>query len=502
MALVGSSGLAWKGASLLTEALRAFKVSDGSADRDLYTDRENLVYRSRALFQNNLFCSALVRSMDVNVVGSGIKARPIPDHELLKMDRETLENWSRIVQKHFDNWADNQSCDVEGKNDFYQLQDLGLKTQVIAGECFGLPQYDSSNPYGILLKTLESDRCRTPFGRVENNTLCMGVETTRQGRPIGYYFTKTVPNGVNDYSEIYDTVFIEAFDPLGARNVIHSFITERSDQRRGVPMMAQMILQMKQLDRYQDSELMAAVVASRFTVLIQNKDENSDPLLSNVAEGEQVAKNEEDVVELAPGGIVRLNGVQDIKFANASRPNANFNPFVDYIQRGAAASMGQSSEQVMHYFNSSYNAVRAAIQEAKKTYEKIKYNFIAGFCQPVYEKFLSSCIARGIINAPGYFDDALTHMLWNSCRWDSDAGFMLDPTKETQAIIMQLDNQLIDRDTACRKICGNEYSVVAAKLAEERKLRARLELPEPGPVSKTENVSIQEEGDGQNGGQN
>ena len=164
--------------------------------------------------------------------------------------------------------------------------------------------------------------------------------------------------------------------------------------------------------------------------------------------------------------------------------------------------MGQSSEQVMHYFNSSYNAVRAAIQEAKKTYEKIKYNFIAGFCQPVYEKFLSSCIARGIINAPGYFDDALTHMLWNSCRWDSDAGFMLDPTKETQAIIMQLDNQLIDRDTACRKICGNEYSVVAAKLAEERKLRARLELPEPGPVSKTENVSIQEEGDGQNGGQN
>ena len=292
MALVGSSGLAWKGASLLTEALRAFKVSDGSADRDLYTDRENLVYRSRALFQNNLFCSALVRSMDVNVVGSGIKARPIPDHELLKMDRETLENWSRVVQKHFDNWADNQSCDVEGKNDFYQLQDLGLKTQVIAGECFGLPQYDSSNPYGILLKTLESDRCRTPFGRVENNTLCMGVETTRQGRPIGYYFTKTVPNGVNDYSEIYDTVFIEAFDPLGARNVIHSFITERSDQRRGVPMMAQMILQMKQLDRYQDSELMAAVVASMFTVLIQNKDENSDPLLGNVAEGEQVAKNE------------------------------------------------------------------------------------------------------------------------------------------------------------------------------------------------------------------
>ena len=150
----------------------------------------------------------------------------------------------------------------------------------------------------------------------------------------------------------------------------------------------------------------------------------------------------------------------------------------------------------MHYFNSSYNAVRAALQESRKSYEKMKYNFIADFCQPVYEKWLAACITRGIIKAPGYFDDPLTHMLWNSCRWDSDAGFMLDPLKETEAVIKQLDNQLIDRDTACRKICGNEYSVIAAKLAEERKIRAKFELPEPGTVSKTENVSIQEAADG------
>ena len=61
---------------------------------------------------------------------------------------------------------------------------------------------------------------------------------------------------------------------------------------------------------------------------------------------------------------------------------------------------------------------------------------------------------------------------------------------------MQLDNQLIDRDTACRKICGNEYSVIAAKLAEERKIRARYDLPDPGTVNKSQNVSIQETNDG------
>lgn len=496
MAIEGSSGLAWKGASLLTDALRAFFVSNGSADRDLWTDREKLVLRSRSLFQNNTFSHALVRNMDVNVIGSGIKARPIPDYELLGKDREFLENWSRIVQKHFDLWADNASCDVEGKNDFYQLQDLGIKIQAVTGECFGLCEYDSANPYGVALKTLESDRVRTPFGQIETDSFCMGIETTSRGRPVAYHITKEVPFGINNFSDIFPTVRVPAFDPLGARNVIHSFVCDRSDQRRGIPLMSQMILQLKQLERYQDSELMAAVVASMFTVLIQNKDENTDPLLGNVPDPEKVAPNDMDAVELAPGGIVRLNDVQDIKFANASRPNANYAPFVDYIQRGAAASAGASSEQVMHYFNSSYNAVRAALQESRKSYEKMKYNFIADFCQPVYEKWLAACITRGIIKAPGYFDDPLTHMLWNSCRWDSDAGFMLDPLKETEAVIKQLDNQLIDRDTACRKICGNEYSVIAAKLAEERKIRAKFELPEPGTVSKTENVSIQEAADG------
>ncbi len=206
MAIEGSSGLAWKGASLLTDALRAFFVSNGSADRDLWTDREKLVLRSRSLFQNNTFSHALVRNMDVNVIGSGIKARPIPDYELLGKDREFLENWSRIVQKHFDLWADNASCDVEGKNDFYQLQDLGIKIQAVTGECFGLCEYDSANPYGVALKTLESDRVRTPFGQIETDSFCMGIETTSRGRPVAYHITKEVPFGINNFSDIFPTV--------------------------------------------------------------------------------------------------------------------------------------------------------------------------------------------------------------------------------------------------------------------------------------------------------
>ena len=91
------------------------------------------------------------------------------------------------------------------------------------------------------------------------------------------------------------------------------------------------------------------------------------------------------------------------------------------------------------------------------------------------------------------FMRAFKRMLWNSCAWIGDSHFMLDPTKETEAIIKQLDNQLIDRDTACQMITGMEYSVIAEKIAAARKIQAKFNLPEPGTVNKTESVSVQKE---------
>ena len=486
--MLGSRGIAWKGASLLTEALKAFFVSPNSADADLNNDRETLALRSRALFQNNDFSGALISSIDVKVVGNGIHARPIVDHELLGIDKECAEKWANVVQKYFDLWADNKSCDSENKNDFYQLQDLGLKTELITGDCFGLSSYNSKNPFGLKIKLLEGDRCRQPWGVQATDRLAMGIEVDKVGAPVLYYFTKKPVWGIDAVSDYCDYKAIPAVDSLGAQNVIHAFSSDRPDQRRGVPFLAPIVSQLKQQERYQDAELMAAVVSSMFTVFITSNDAAPNEFLGNVEDDMRVARN---ACELAPGGIATLASGEDVKFADPKRPNANYSPFIDGIFRGAAASRGLSAEQVLRQFNSSYNAVRAAILEAKKTYEKIKYNFVADFCQPIYEKFLTACVAQGLVRAEGYFDDPIKHLLWNSCRWDSDAGFMLDPTKETQAIIMQLDNQLIDRDTACRKIGGVEYSVVAAKLAEERKIRTDLGLTEPGSVSRTESTSVQ-----------
>jgi len=493
------SGNGWKGASFMTEALKAFFAPHSSADRDITLDKDILVRRSRQLFQNNSFSGALINSFGTNVVGTGIKPRPsLKQIEMIGLSQEQAEQWCKKTFDLFNLWAMSKNCDAERNNNFYELQDLALKTQMIGGDCFALMKYRSENmPFGLSVKLMESDRCQNPFGMMESDRLTEGVEVNEDGAAVAYHFTRKPAWSIDNYSEFVESVRVPAFDSFNCPNVIHLFTADRTDQRRGIPVLAPIILQMKQQERYQDAELMAAVVSAMFTAFItSNSQESADTFLGNVLDEQRVEPVKNDnafskaAVEMSPGGIVELEAGEDVKFANPNRPNANYTPFVEGIFAEAAARCGISFELVLKKFNSSYNAVRAAILESKKTFDRCKMNFVSDFCQPIYEKWLTQAVMLGIIDAPGFFDDPLKRALWCGCRWVSDAAFLLDPLKETQAIKQQLDEQLIDRDTACAMVNGGDYARVAASLANEKRLRAEIGLQEPGTINKTESFSV------------
>lgn len=489
------SGSGWKGASVMTEALKAFFATPASADLNISTDKDILVRRSRQLFQNNSFSGALINSFGSNVIGTGIKPRPtLKQIEILGISQDEAEKWCRKTQDFFTIWAESKKCDAERKNDFFELQDLAFKTQLIGGDCFALTKYSALNlPFGMSIKLMESDRVQNPFGLMDSDKLTAGVEVDDNGAVTAYHFTKKPTWGVDNFSDFVDTIRVPALDAWGNPNVIHLFTADRTDQRRGIPILAPVIAQMKQQERYQDAELMAAVVSAMFTAFItSNSQDVADPFMGDVPAENRVEpmNNQKAAVELSPGGIVELRAGENVTFANPNRPNANYTPFVEGIFAEAAARCGISFEVVLKKFNSSYNAVRAAILESKKTFDKAKQNFVSDFCRPIYEKWLTQAIMTGVIDAPGFFDDPIKRSLWLGCRWISDAAFLLDPLKETQAIKQQLDEQLIDRDSACAMVAGGEYERTALELAKEKRLRNSIGLPEPGTINKTESFSV------------
>ena len=245
--------------------------------------------------------------------------------------------------------------------------------------------------------------------------------------------------------------------------------------------------------KYDESELMAAVVTSMLTAFIESNDENvDDPISDNIPEDEKVAMQDEEPapVELTSGGIIQLKKGQKVSAVNPTRPNSAYQGFVEAIFSEAAASLGLSYEVVLRKFGSSYNAVRGAIFESKKTFDRARRNLISDFCKPVYEKWLAQAVLTGIIDAPGFFENPVKRAIWCGCRWIADSAFLLDPQKETSAIKMQLDEQLITRDTACAAINGGEYEVVVDGLSEEQKLRKEKDLPAPGLINKSESFTV------------
>ena len=500
----GATGSAWKGASAVTEALRAFYAPNGSADRDISMDLDVLRRRSRQLFQNNTFSRAMISSFTTNVVGTGIKARPtLKQWEILGLTQEEAEKWNRKAQDLFELWACSKKCDAERKNDFAQLQDLALKTALLGGDCFALGCYNKNlDPFGLNIKLLEGERCQNPLGALDSDALTEGVEVDKNGAPRAYHFTTKPVWSIDEYTDYIDTICVPAFDSFGNPNVVHIFTSDRTDQRRGVPMLAPVILQLKQQERYQDAELMAAVISACFTAVLENNvPEEAEDIYGNVPESERVEKTDDKytvdpwqgtrpALEMKPGAVWSLAQGQKISSLNPQRPNVNYQPFVESIFAEAAAACGVSFEVVLRKFNSSYNSVRAAILESRKTYERMRHDFVSDFCQPIYEKWLADAVVSGILEAPGFFENPVKRALWSSCRWVGNAAFLLDPKKETDAIKMQIDEQLIDRDTACAMINGGEYEVVARGHAKELALRKELGIGEPGSVSKTENFSV------------
>lgn len=181
----GHRGLAWKGASEATEALKTFFVSKGSADRDISVDRETLALRARNLYQNSAFAGALINTLDINVVGTGLKLRPVIPWELLGLKRDAARVWEKKTQTLFEIWASSKKCDTEKKADFHELQSLALKTQLVTGDVFALTQYNrKANPFGLCIKLLEADRCQNPFGEMDSQRLAQGIEVTRMVPPL------------------------------------------------------------------------------------------------------------------------------------------------------------------------------------------------------------------------------------------------------------------------------------------------------------------------------
>ncbi|MDP2688980.1 MAG: phage portal protein, partial [Deltaproteobacteria bacterium] len=322
------------GASRSRRALSQWNAGAYDADTDTLTDLPTLRARSRDLIRNAPLASGAINTVCTNAVGTGLKLQSRVDREALGMTEKEADRWEAATEREWALFAESQECDAGRTLNFADMQDLVFRSALESGDVFVLmPHFTRpGSPYGLKLQVIEADRVCNKGDKPDGDGLSGGVEKDRYGAPMAYHILNHHPgNWLAGKKREWQVVPVFG-RKTDRRNAIHLYQTLRPGQTRGVPYLAPVIEPLKQLDRYTEAELMAAVVSGMFTVFIETA--TGDGELSPMTPTAETGGSSTDTdYKLAPGAMIGLAPGESVKSVDPGRPNAAFDPFVMAILR-------------------------------------------------------------------------------------------------------------------------------------------------------------------------
>jgi len=431
---LGNHG-AYRTASAANKNTIGWSTSTGSADADTLADLPTLRRQSRDLVRNEALPAGAIGTMVLGVVGQGIVPQSRIDADFLGLSDEQASKWSRAAERIFNHMASKPTFDSEAKLNFWQMQRLVYRSSKESGDAFALRRYIErpGKKLGVCVQIVEADRIATPLSKAANPAIRSGIEADENGAPLRYHIMQQHPGE----TLLNDTKFTEipAFDRAGNPLMLPIMTALRPGQTRGVPILAPVIELFKQLGRYTEAEVTAAVISGMFAVFVTSPGSTS-PLpggIPGMVGGTNVVPNGNGLQKLQSGMIVDLAPGEEIKTAEATRPNTAFEAFCNGVLSQAGAALGVPRQVLLKDYNASYSAARAALQDAWRFFMIERDDLAAQFCQPVWDWVITEAVARNLLDAPGFFDDPMIRDAYLAATWIGPAMASLDPGKDAKA---------------------------------------------------------------------
>ncbi|MDO4439210.1 MAG: phage portal protein [Eubacteriales bacterium] len=467
-----NSGYGNYGANTTKKSLRGWMYYGGSSKEDIEDNVNILRQRSRDAYMGIPTASAALKTLRTNVIAGGLLPAPQIDSEFLKLSAEETEKLQADILREFYLWADTSTCDADGIDNFYKLQKLAYLSQLMNGDVLILLQTKKqiNQPYQLNLRVVEADRVCSPNGMdilvpsIVNghkvHRIVQGIETDADGVAIAYWVCNQHPLSNDVYSKELKWERVETIgEKTGRRNALLIMDRERAGQLRGVPILAPVLEAIKQLGRYTDAEITAAVLSSMFTVFVKSASPNNiAPFGEMLSPEEQIDALDQNTIELAPGAILSLNPGEEVQFADPKHPNTGYDVFTNALIKQIGAALEIPPEVMFKQFTTSFSAARGALNEFWRTCTMHRDSFVDMFCQPIYEEWFSEAVARGRINAPGYFSDPVVKKAYTGCMWNGPARTNLNPVQEVNAAIQRVNAGFSTAQDETAQMTGGDYN--------------------------------------------
>jgi lambda family phage portal protein len=349
--------------------------------------------RSRDSVRNDWSGESLVQKWTTTLIGIGITPR-----------------FKRVVQarKQFvlDLWHDFvKVCDADGVLNLYGLQTLVVRAWLESGECFirRRPRFnDEGLPVPMQLQVLEADMCpifdATSYeGLPSGNVIKDGIEFNKRGRRIAYWFYKNHPGDMPESSMIGPDTLVR----VAVSDVAHVFEPHRPGQRRGVSIIAPVMMRLRNTGDYEDTTLERQKLANLWVGFITRELPKFDPndIDADPMSGLQRVVDEagNGLLPLRPGLIQELEDGQNFNFANPPEAGTTYSDYIRTNHLGTSAGGGMPYEIFSGDIKGvSDRAMRVIINEYRRHAEQRQWQIvIPQMCQRVIDWFVDSAVLGG-----------------------------------------------------------------------------------------------------------
>jgi len=486
----------YTGASKSRRALKEWPTFGYDPDSDILPDLSALRERSRDLIRNNPLATGAIKTKVTNVVGSGLKLQARIDRGVLNLTDDQADAWEATTEREWQLFWGSKDCDLARTLNGDGLTRLVYRQVKENGDVFVLlPRKARTGfPYKLKLQVIEADRVCNPNNQQDTDTLAGGIERDEDGAPVYYHILKQHPGAIRTGVSLERQKRPAFGGKLGLRNVLHIFSPDRPGQSRGVPDLAPVIEPLKQLGRYTDAELMAAVISGMFTVFIETE-AGENPLDLYDTEKETGSSASDDDYKLGNGAIIGLAKGESVHDTNPGRPNDSFDPFIMSILRQIGVALELPFEILIKHFTKSYSAARAALLEAWKYFMTERHWLASEFNQLVYEIWMFEAVSSGRIGAPGFLADPIIRKAYLGSQWVGPAKGMIDEKKEMEAAEKRVDMGISTLSEETAQLTGGDWEKKHPQSVKEHKMRKEAGLIKEKAVQPKRPLEEGEEGE-------
>jgi len=383
-----------------------WRTSTASADGEVLADLSVLRARCRQMVRDNTYAAAALRNLTASLVGDGIEARAVHPDE--KLAGQAQDIWKA--------WAESR---VDGREDFYGVQKLAVRSMIEGGESV-IQWRPSEGAPDMRIAVMEGDFLDTTQTRLleGGGRIVGGVEFNAAGDRVAYWL---FPNHPGDQLGGYASRSVRT----DATDVDHLFEATRLGQTRGVPWFHAGVRKLRDVSDLEESiRIKKRVEACLAVFRTPGESGNPSPLAARETQSSgQVWET------LRPGMIVQGQSGETITAVNPSSSGDG-----DQFLRGQLMAVGASIGLPYHMLTgdvsqANYSSLRAAMVVYWSLLDDWVFNTIVPqLCAPAWARVMRREALR--LNRP--------ELAKVGAAWTPAPRAWVDPVKDATAEIMEI----------------------------------------------------------------